>query len=146
MEKKKNYSKEIDITGKNSTFITKFGTFEENLPKVVYIHAKAKVLPMTNKKNYSNDIKTVKDSFSEYVEDFFKKEENTKYSDKFLCSCDVSENSIVFGKKSNLKYEVLVKPLQPRRLEEYTDDMKELSTLLSNQLESFMNNEGFKVL
>jgi hypothetical protein len=80
----------------------------------------------------------------EYVEGFFRNE-NKKFSDKFIYSCDVSENNITFGKKSNLKYEVLVKPIEVKQFDDYTEDMTELSNTLSSGLSRIMMEHQFEV-
>ena len=140
---KKNNQKENDITT-GEIFKSKYGTFNVDNPKVLYLNVKAKVQPLDKKTNYAHDIKKVKSLFGEYVEGFFRNE-NKKFSDKFIYSCDVSENNITFGKKSNLKYEVLVKPIESKQFDDYTEDMTELSNTLSSGLSRIMMEHQFEV-
>lgn len=141
-DKKKFNQKEVDITTSN-IFKTKYGTFDKDNPKVLYINVKAKVKPLNRKNNYASDIKKVKTQFGEYIENYFK--ETEIYSKNFIYSCDVSENNITFGKKSNLKYEVLVRPVEVKLFDEYSNDMKELSNTISENLFNIMSNNQFEV-
>lgn len=141
-DKKKFNQKEIDITIGN-IFKAKYGTFDKDNPKVLYLNVKAKVKPLDKKTNYANDIKKVKAKFGEYVEHYFKSTE--VYSKNFIYSCDVSENNITFGKKSNLKYEVLVRPVTKKDFEDYSDDMKALSETLSSSLHEIMADNQFEI-
>ena len=95
------------------------------------------------KNNYANDIKKVKIQFGEYIDNYFKNTET--YSKNFIYSCDVSENNVSFGKKSNLKYEVLVRPVEKKNFDDYSDDMKQLSETLSNKLHQIMETNQFQV-
>lgn len=140
--KKKTSQKEVNITTSN-IFKAKYGTFDKDNPKVLYLNVKAKVKPLHKKNNYSHDIKGVKRQFDECIENYFKTTEN--YSRNFIYSCDVSENNITFGKKSNLKYEVLVKPNTVKEFDDYADDMKKLSNTLSESLFRIMETFQFEV-
>lgn len=140
--KKKFNQKEIDITT-GDIFKSKYGTFDKDNPKVLYLNVKAKVKPLDKKNNYANDIKKVKIQFGEYIDNYFKNTET--YSKNFIYSCDVSENNVSFGKKSNLKYEVLVRPVEKKNFDDYSDDMKQLSETLSNKLHQIMETNQFQV-
>lgn len=140
--KKKFNQREIDITT-GDIFKSKYGTFDKDNPKVLYLNVKAKVKPLNKKNNYANDIKKVKIQFGEYIDGYFKTTET--YSKNFIYSCDVSENNISFGKKSNLKYEILVRPVEVKLFDEYSNDMKELSDAISEKLFNIMSNNQFEV-
>lgn len=142
---KQNLCREYTITPAepNNVFKAKYGTFDKENPKVLYLNAKAKVIPINKKTNYASDIRHVKRQFDEYINTFFR--DTDKYSQNFIYSCDVSEENITFGKKSNLKYEVLVRPLVPKTIDEYMPDMVELSDTFSMKLSQFMVEGAFEV-
>lgn len=126
-----------------TTFKARYGTFAIENPRVLYLNVKAKVKPSQKKANYANDVKKAKKAFDDYVEGFFK--DNRKYSDRFIYTCDVSENNIMFGRTSNLKYEILVKPIELKSFDDYSDDMRELSETLSSKLWQIMQDNHFDV-
>jgi hypothetical protein len=142
MEPKKTRQKENDITN-GKVFKAKYGTCDEEIPKVLYLNVKTKVQPIQQKTTYASDVRNVKKLFGEYINGYFAKTD--KFSNKFIYSCDVSENNMKFGRKSNVKYEVILKPTEIRKFDEYSDDMRELSETLSNELYRIMDGNEFEI-
>lgn len=135
-------TKEYKIPLKNH-FKSLYGTFDKEKPSVLYLNAKAKVEPLDKKTTYAKDVKHVKKVFAEYLKDFFASTD--KYSKNFIHSCEMSEDNMVFGKKSNVKFEVLVKPVVKKKFDEYLGDMEELSTVFSEKLSEIMETNKLHV-
>lgn len=142
MDKKNVKQKEYDIDN-NTVFKTKFGTFDKDKPSVIYLNARAKLKPTIKKTNYAPDIKRIKNGFDKFVSEMLSKDKN--FGDKFLFSCDVSENNLSFSKKSHIKYEVLVKPVERKNLIDYSETMSILSKDITEKLIEIMQENNFIV-
>lgn len=136
------FQQEIDISS-NKVFRTKYGTFDSGIPNVLYISVKVRFMPINNQKSYNSEIQNVKSVFDDYVKEFF--QENKTFSDEYLFSLFLSDNNPSFGKKSNARYEVLVKPKEKRTFDNHTDIMRDLSNTFSNKLSDVMLQNGFQV-
>lgn len=129
------------VTG--SGFTTIYGCFDVENPKTLYIQSKAKITPLEDKRNYAEEIRNIKSSFVATVSQFFEK--TSAFSSQHLCTCDVSENNIAFGKISNLKYEVVVRPLEKKMLKEYYDDVHYLTEYLCSNLKEEVEMKNFQI-
>ncbi len=125
-------SKEIKLD--DSNFICNFGTLNKNAANVIYINGKGKVKPSIMKTDYSADSKAIKQAFDKFVDKTVKEDEHF-YND-YICSCDISENGLSYGKKSHIKYSIFVKPKVVMPIEEYMEAMQRFNATVSNYLKS----------
>lgn len=129
------------ILDKQSNFITRYGsTLEDSKPSVIYLRTKSKITPLVSKKDYSNEIAMIKTKFTDFVK-------KTVYSsksvlDEYLFNIDITEKSIKYGKISNLKYDIYLKPTKLKSIEENKMRLKQLSIKLDKKLEKLLNTNN----
>ena len=127
----------------NNLFKAKYGSFEREHPKVLFLNAKAKARPSEKKTNYSTDVKQVRQRFENCVDSYFKG--TNDFSDNYLLTFSLSENSMQYGKDSNIKYEVVFKPNIPKELVDYETEASEIQAELSKNLLSIASDCGFYI-
>lgn len=129
------------ILDKQSKFITRYGsTLEDSKPLVIYLRTKSKITPLVSKKDYSDEIAMIKSKFTDFVK-------KTVYSsksvlDEYLFNIDITEKSIKYGKISNLKYDIYLKPTKLKSIEENKIRLKQLSIKLDKKLEKLLNTNN----
>jgi len=123
-------------------FKTEYGILNRKNPNVIYITGKAKVKPLGKKTTYASDIKSVKNKFDVFLPTVVN---NDTFKEKYLYSFDVTENSMSYHKKSNLKYTLLLVPKTIKETDEYMDEMVRVGTTISNKLDELMNESGFVI-
>lgn len=123
-------------------FKTEYGILNKKKPDVVYITGKAKVQPLEKKNTYASDIKDVKNAFESFLPSVVN---NSTFKEKYLYSFDVTENSMSYHKKSNIKYTLLLVPKTIRETNEYMDEMVRIGTEISSKLNELMDNGGFEI-
>ena len=128
-----------DITlKKDNNFITKYGCFNSvNLiPEVIYLRTKAKITPLKEKSSYIEDIDKVKKDFLCYIEQQIL---NNKYiDDRYLFNLDISSKSVNFGKISNLRYDIYLKPFKKKNILEHKNFFERFSLKLDKKLISLL--------
>lgn len=110
--------KEI-ILKKENNFITKYGYNGNNkIPEVIYLRTKAKITPLKKSFSYEKELDKVKENFNDFLLEEI--ENNPNFDKKFLFNIDISSKSVKYGKISNVRYDIYLKPLKK-------------DTLISNQ-------------
>lgn len=126
---------------KDGKFITRYGTtLNEKLPSVIYLRTKSKVTPTINKKEYDVEVNNVKEKFEEFVKNTILKSKIV--DDVFLFNIDISTKSIRYGKVSFLRYDVYLRPLKKKTIEENVYRMNQLSIKLDKKLEKLLNSNN----
>ena len=140
MKRQPRISKEIKLDDLN--FKSTYGTFNRNTPNVIYINGKTKVKPIIEKTDYSVDSRNIKKSFTNFVDKTVK--DNDIFFDEYICTCDVSENGLEYGKKSNLKYSVFLKPKELKPIEDYLSVISNFNATVTSFLSEELNERGFE--
>ena len=99
--------------------------------------------PLVKKTTYASDIKNVKSVFDKFITSIM--DGNTLFKTKYLYSLDLTENCISYTKKSNIKYTILLMPVEIKKTGEYMNDMTALGTNISTKLTELMTTKGFSV-
>jgi hypothetical protein len=140
----KRTTKEYPLPKKDGINIrTKYGTLDKNNPNIIYIRSKAVITPITDKKDFSEEIIKIKRSFENKVKETVRN--SYSFEDKHICTIEMSENGISFGKKSHVKYDIYVKPKEMKPLIEYHNDMLRLSYLFNKELSQSLINNNIKI-
>ncbi len=124
-------------------FKTEYGVLDKKNPNVLYLTGKAKVQPLDKKTTYASDIKSVKTVFDNFITSLMSS--NTLFKSKYLYTLDLTENSISHTKKSNIKYTLLLMPVDIKKTGEYMNDMTTLGTDISVKLTELMSSKGFSI-
>jgi len=140
MKRQPRISKEIKLDDLN--FKSTYGTFNRNIPNVIYINGKTKVKPIVEKTDYSMDSRNIKKSFTNFVDKTVK--DNDTFFDEYICTCDVSENGLEYGKRSNLKYSVFLKPKELKPIEDYLSVISNFNATVTSFLSEELNERGFE--
>lgn len=106
------------------TIKIKYGTLDKNNPEIIYIRSKARITPTIKKKDYNDSVSIIKKEFIKNVKTIVKS--YSKFEGKHICSLEMSDNGIAFGKKSYIKYDVYVKPKEIKKIDEYENDIKNM--------------------
>lgn len=139
-------AKEI-ILNKNeeNTIVTKYGSYNNGeRPKVVYLRTKAKITPSKDKDTFETDINSVKEKFISFIDSEVNK---NKFLDKnYIANIDISAKSVKYGKVSFLRYDVYLKPLLNKTLEENVKLFNKISTKINKKLINLLNKNNIKCL
>lgn len=138
--KAKEYKLPLDYTKIKS----KYGTLDKNNPEVVYIRSRASITPSIKKKDFSDDVISLKKVFLNNVKTLITI--NNIFENKHLCNIEVSEKGLEYGKKSHIKFDVYLKPKEIKPIMEYYEDIKELSTVFNENLMGILGYIDIKVI
>ena len=140
----KRTTKEFKIPNDGHTNIrSKYGTLDKNNPEILYIRSRATITPVIKKKDFSENIIEIKRIFEKNVKTVIL---NSKaFEDKYICSIEMSENGIAFGKKSHVKYDIYVKPKTNKTIEEYSDDIQTIAYLFNQNLLQSLTENNIKI-
>ena len=135
----KRTSKELTIFT-NCNINCKLGTVNKYDPSIIYIRAKAKLFPNIDKKDYSNDIKEVKKNFNKYTKLLLNN--NSNFDNKHIVNFELGENCLSYNKKSNVKYDIFLKPNVIREITMQEVYVKEIVDKLNNKLIELFKQKG----
>ena len=140
----KRTTKEYKLDDNNNIGIkSKYGTLDKNNPEILYIRSRAIITPLIKKKDFSEDIALVKKEFEKNIKRIILN--SNIFENKHICSIEMSENGIAFGKKSHMKYDIYVKPKENKLLEEYFDDVKNLVYVFNQNLSELLTKNNIKI-
>lgn len=129
------------ILQKENNFITKYGTTCRSLkPSVLYLRTKTKITPIVDKNTYENDIIDIKNKFTEYVDKRIKK--SKYFDDNYIFNIDISSKSIKYGKTSFLRYDVYLKPIVRKSVNDNMKLYSEYSEAFDKKLIKLLNKIG----
>ena len=138
----KRTSKEYAINT-NTTFKSVLGTTNKHEPKILYVRSKAKVYPNISKKDYSDDIKSIKKDFNSYVLKTIRTCKN--FEKNFIVNFDFGDNCLSYKKKSNLKYDVYLKPYVIKEIESQEKEVSVIMESLNKKLIELFNNKNITI-
>lgn len=98
----------------------KYGTLDKNNPEIIYIRCKGGIKPNEDKKDYSEEIMSLKEDFLFSVKEIINN--SPLFNNKHICSIEVSDG-ISPRKTSRLKYDVFLKPKIKKEISEYKEDI-----------------------
>jgi len=140
----KRTTKEYPLPKKDGINIrTKYGTLDKNNPNIIYIRSKAVITPITDKKDFSEEIIKIKKSFEKKVKETVRN--SCSFEDKHICTIEMSENGISFGKKSHVKYDIYVKPKNIKNLDDYSNDIQTLVYQFNQTLANLFTENNIKI-
>lgn len=140
----KRTTKEYKLDDNNNIGIkSKYGTLDKNNPEILYIRSRAIITPVIKKRDFSEDIALVKKEFEKNIKRIILN--SNIFENKHICSIEMSENGIAFGKKSHMKYDIYVKPKENKLLEEYFDDVKNLVYVFNQNLSELLTKNNIKI-
>ena len=137
-------SKEFKIPNDGLTNIkSRYGALDKNNPEILYIRSRATITPSIKKKDFSENIIEVKKIFEKNIKTVIL---NSKaFEKKYICSIEISENGIAFGKKSHVKYDIYVKPKMNKAIEEYYDDVQTMVYLFNQKLSQLLIESNINI-
>lgn len=141
----KRTTKEYKLEDKPRTNIkSKYGTLDKNKPEILYIRSKATITPSIKKKDFSEDIASIKSLFEKNVKGIILK--SNDFENKHICSIEMSENGIAYGKKSHLKYDIYVKPKEAKTLSDYSNDIQYLTSEFNFNLLQLLSSNNIVII
>lgn len=97
----------------------KYGTLNKMKSNVIYIRGKAKIFPSLKKNSYQKEIYNLKHNFNKKVKQLI--EEENGLLNSFICHLEMNETGMTFHKKSFIKYDVYIKPIIVKKIDDYND-------------------------
>lgn len=141
----KRTAKEYKLSFDNHFSIqSKYGALDKNNPEILHIRSKATITPSVNKKDFSEDIIFLKREFEKNVKQTLIN--SYDFENKHICSIEMSENGIAFGKKSHVKYDVYIKPKFQKKLKEYNNDILRLVYNFNQNLTELLTNCEIEII
>lgn len=139
----KRTTKEYKLLGDSTNIKSKYGTLDKSNPEIIYIRSKATITPVLYKKDFSDDIVLIKKSFEQSVKESIR---NTNdFEDKHICTIEMSENGISYGKKSHVKYDVYLKPKVVKPITEYHNTILRLAYIFNKGLEQSLLDKNIRI-
>lgn len=136
--------REIKLEKPYKSLLVKYGTDrEENKPSVICIRAKAKITPREDKENYTEDIVTIKEKFTEYIRKVINR---GNFHPSCLINVEIAENSVSFNKISNVRYDIYFKPTEKKTLIGYKPYITKISQRLDNKMIKLFDKYGLELL
>ena len=137
-------AKEIHIPNKRKNgFKVKYGSLDKKNPDILYVRSRTTITPSIKKSDYSKEILSVKNKFVHDANDIILLSDY--FEDRFICNIEISEKSLAYGKKSHLKYDVYLKPLENKNFEEYYDDINNIVNKLNVKLSFLLETNNLKI-
>lgn len=133
----------VYVLEKENNFLTKVSTSTiEEIPNVVYLRAKVRITPLLDKKNYEEEILTIKNIFNTFA----KKTLNNAvdYDENYIFTVDVAEKSVRYKKTTHLRYDIYLKPLKKWTLLQHKEKLTEISNKLDNKLIELFKQHNLK--
>ena len=117
----KRSKKEIKLQNTDK-YTVRYGSLNKEIPEVIYIRAKTKIIPKTKKSDYSND--------------------NKSFGNNYICHFDTNGNGMTYNKKSFLKYDVYVKPSVLKNISDYECEISSLVNAFNNNLSNLLEKSN----
>ena len=126
-------------------FFTEISTnTTEDFPKVVFIRTKVHITPKVAKKTYEKEILFIKEEFERNTLNIIKK---SKTFDKdFLFNVNIAEKSVQINKRSHLRYDLFLKPINETTLNQNKKELEKIFTKLNTMLLNLFQTYNFKVI
>lgn len=140
---KNDRGREIRLTN-TGKFNVKYGSLDKICPEVMYIRAKTKVKPFVKKGDYSKDILFMKNDFIKSVSDIIRHDKN--FQDTHICYFDTNENGMMYDKNSYIKYDVFIKPINIRHINEYEKQVCDLVNAFNSKLTSLLEKNNMSYI
>ena len=118
----------------------RYGVINRLNPSVIFIRAKGDVRPVVKLSAYGDIVAGFKRSFPEIIKKHVLKEEINP--DKCLFNTEISDNSLVYNKPAHIRYEVFIKPVDIKPMEEYEEKMKNIATGINDDIKAYFNDNG----
>ena len=139
----KRTAKEYSISDETTGLKTKYGALDKKNPEVIYIKSRATITPKIKKRDFSDSISKLKKVFEDNVRKTMA--HLTDYDKRHICTLEISENGISYGKKSRVRYDIFIKPKTVKPLEEYRDEIQKLSHIFNTDLKTLLNDNNIDV-
>lgn len=135
----KRSKKEIKLQNTDK-YTVKYGSLNKEIPEVIYIRAKTKIIPKIKKSDYSKDILGIKDEFNRTVKKLIV--DNKSFGNNYICHFDTNGNGMTYNKKSFLKYDVYVKPSVLKNISDYECEISSLVNAFNNNLSNLLEKSN----
>ena len=139
-------AKQYDISEKSDKYnvTTKYGTLNKKEPCVLYTRSKGRVHNNLSNQDISKRIYKTKNEFMQSVTNIVN--DTNMYHKELLCDLDISEKCFLTNKDSYLKYDIFVKPIAIRPMEEQENNIKSLMKSINNTLFDILYKNDFSML
>lgn len=138
-----NKKREIKLD-KTNKFNIKYGTLDKNNPEVLYIRAKAKIKPNNKKSDYCQEIASIKKDFVKMVNNIIVNDKSVY--NKHICCFDANDNGMVYNKNSYIKYDIYIKPIIIKHIDEYRSYVSDLTSILNNNLTTLLEKNNMSYI
>ena len=138
-------SKQIKINIMDNLSV-KYGTLDKNLPTVLFIRFKGKIISTSIKNDFSKEVVELKEDFNKIVKNNISNYCNIFDCNKYICNIDVSEKGVTYKKGSYIKFDIFLKPLEPKDIFYYESTITSLSKEINNEIINTLNKLNLKYL
>ena len=118
-----------------------YGSPNENCCDVIEIIMKGRFTPTEDKKDYSSDLKNVKNRFIEIANFVIKSFE--WFDNHYIFAIDFTESGIKYGKSTKFKYKLFVKPKRQKEITRYEKQIIRTINKLNGKLKKIFKRYGF---
>lgn len=117
----------------NDGITTKYGSIEESdIPSVVLLRGKGRVKAIEKKTSYENEVNLFKKNIEKEINYHIK---NSKlYSKEYLVEVELSARNITHSKYSFIKYDIFLKPLVPKSMEQMKNNVVNISKKINGSI------------
>lgn len=102
----------------NSTIKSKYGTLNKNKPEILFIRSKGRIKSNEKKKKYEEEFTAIRNCFNSAVQKSIAKRKSV-FSDKYIVDIYLTDKGLLLGKSTFIKYDMFIKPLEIKPIEEY---------------------------
>lgn len=145
LKNEKRTSREYSMTDENFPMMkTKYGVVDRNKPDVIYIRSKSRVTPLKEGKNFSRGVDKIKTLFDDNLKKMIKS--SSKFSDEYIAVIALSGESMEYGKKSFMNYDIFIRPKFPKKLNENDKAIISIITKINKKLSKSLEKQGFALV
>lgn len=124
-----------EISFKINKFNVKYGTLNVYEPNVIYLRAKARIVPNEDR-DYFKSVQAIRRHFLKYVDMIIANDKNL--AREHIAQLATNENGLKYNKISIIKFDIYLKPMDNIKFINYLPSVKELSSEFCTQLENIL--------
>lgn len=127
-----------------TTIKSRFGTLNKNNAEVLYVRSKGKIKANKQQSNFTNEIESIKTIFMLKVQKLIEKHSDT-FNPNYIASMDISDKGLIVGKSTFIKYDLFVRPIVVRRIEEYEEIITDIINNINFTIDKHLLTLGMQL-
>lgn len=117
----------------NDGIVTKYGSIENNeTPSVILLRGKGRVKAIEKQNSYETEVNLFKKNFEKEI--CYIIEKTKKYENDYLVYIELSSKNISHSRYSFVKYDIFLKPIVPKTMEQMKKSVINISKSINKSL------------